>query len=146
MRIRKAEQQDFERVIELCRELQPADPILSDGSDRAVFDQILDSPWLSLFVLEDDDGIQSSCYLNIIPNLTRSARPYAIIENVITDASVRRKGYGKRIVQHATAEAWAAGCYKVMLQTGSHRDSTHAFYTACGFTGDQKRAFIIKRV
>jgi GNAT superfamily N-acetyltransferase len=145
MRIRKAEQEDFERVIELCRQLQPADPILSDGRDRAVFDHILQSPWLSLFVLEDDSGIQSSCYLNIIPNLTRSARSYAIIENVITDVSARRQGYGKRIVLHAIEEAWAAGCYKVMLQTGSHRESTHSFYKACGFSGDLKHAFIARR-
>lgn len=146
MRVRRANDQDFERVLELYRQLQPSDPILSDGSDRAAFDEILRSPRLSLFVLEDDGLIQSTCYLNVIPNITRSARPYAILENVITDAAARRKGYGKRVVTYALDEAWAAGCYKVMLQTGSKREAVHAFYRACGFSADVKRAFIVKRV
>lgn len=146
MHIRKAEAKDFDRIIELYRQLQPSDPVLSDGTDRAVFDQILRSSWLSLFVLEDCGLIQSTCYLNVIPNITRSAKPYAIIENVVTDASVRRRGYGRFVVTHAVAEAWASGCYKVMLQTGSKRGSTHAFYWACGFSGDEKQAYIARPV
>ena len=146
MVVRTADAADFDRLIDLYRQLQPSDPIRRDGADRAVFDEILRSPWLSLFVLEDDGRVQSSCYLNVIPNLTRSARPYAVIENVITDAAARRKGYGKRVVAHALEQAWAAGCYKVMLQTGAKREATHAFYRACGFSGDAKQAFIIKRL
>ena len=145
MLVRKAVEPDFERIIELYRQLQPTDPILSDGTDRAVFGEILSSPWLRLFVLEDRGRIESSCYLNVIPNITRSARPYAVIENVITDASSRRRGYGKRVVTHALQEAWAAGCYKVMLQTGSGRQATHSFYRACGFSGDTKHAFVARR-
>lgn len=145
MLVRKAEEADFDRIIDLYRQLQPSDPILTDGTDRAVFHEILRSPWLSLFVLEDHGRVQSSCYLNVIPNITRSARPYAIIENVITDVAARSKGYGKRVVGHALQEAWAAGCYKVMLLTGSKREATHAFYRACGFSGDAKQAFIARR-
>jgi GNAT superfamily N-acetyltransferase len=144
MFIRKAREADFDRVMALYRQLQPTDPVLNDGKDRAVFEQILRAPWLSLFVLEDNGRIQSSCYLNIIPNMTRSARSYAVIENVITDESARRKGYGKQLVTHAIEEAWAAGCYKVMLLTGAKRKSTHAFYKACGFSGDAKHAFIAR--
>ncbi len=144
MVIRTAKPADFERILELYRQLQPSDPILSDGADRAAFDEILRSRWLHLFVLEDEDRIQSSCYLNVIPNITRSARPYAVIENVITDAAARRKGYGRSVVGHAIEQAWAAGCYKVMLLTGSKREATHAFYRACGFSGDLKQAFIIR--
>lgn len=145
MLVRKAKAADFDRIMDLYRQLQPDDPIVRNGTDRVVFDEILRSPWLSLFVLEDDGIVQSSCYLNVIPNITRSARPYAVIENVITDAAARRKGYGKRIVTHAIDEAWAAGCYKVMLQTGSQREGTRAFYQACGFSGDLKHAFVARR-
>lgn len=145
MLVRKATASDFDRLMELYRQLQPGDPVLSDGTDRRVFEQILRAPWLCLFVLEEGGRIQSTCYLNIVPNITRSARPYAIIENVVTDESVRRSGYGKRVVLHALEAAWAAGCYKVMLQTGSKRESTHAFYRSCGFSGDAKQAYIVRR-
>jgi hypothetical protein len=37
-----------------------------------------------------------------------------------------------------------AGCYKVMLMTGSRRESTHAFYRACGFDPGEKTAYVIK--
>lgn len=145
MPVREAQEADFDRVMELYRQLQPGDPILADGKDRAVFEQIFRASWLRLFVLEDHRRIHSTCYLNIIPNMTRSARPYAIIENVVTDEAGRRKGYGKRVVTHALEAAWAEDCYKVMLLTGSTRESTHAFYRACGFSGDDKHAFIMRR-
>ena len=146
MLIRQAQEADFPRVMELYRQLQPNDPVLNDSRDHAVFQEILRAPWLSLFVLVDRGQVQSTCYLNVIPNITRSASSYAIIENVVTDEGARGKGYGKRIIAHALEAAWAAGCYKVMLQTGSTRESTHAFYRACGFSGDDKHAYVAWRV
>ena len=41
--------------------------------------------------------------------------------------------------------AWAAGCYKVMLMTGSQRDSTLGFYRAAGFE-QSKTGFQIRRL
>ena len=95
-------------------------------------------------MLEESGRIVSTCYLNIIPNLTRSSRSYAVIENVVTDQAFRGSGYGKRIIQHAIDYAWQMGCYKVMLMTGSKEESTHAFYRACGFDGDEKQAYIVR--
>jgi GNAT superfamily N-acetyltransferase len=40
--------------------------------------------------------------------------------------------------------AWDAGCYKAMLQTGSRRPATHAFYRACGFSPDAKTAYLAR--
>ena len=146
MNIRQATGADFPALMRLYRQLQPGDPVLTDGRDRATFEVILADDRLHLFVLEDDDGaVRSTCYLNIIPNITRSASPYAIIDNVVTDEATRGSGFGKRLLQHALDAAWSAGCYKVMLQTGSKRESTHAFYGACGFSGDDKHAYVARR-
>lgn len=145
MHVRNAQREDLARVLELYRQLQPDDPVLTHENAGAAFETILREPWLSLFVLEHGGQLQSTCYLNVIPNITRSARPYAIIENVVTDQANRGKGYGKRIMAHALAVAWEAGCYKVMLLTGSKSESTHAFYRACGFSGDDKRAYLARR-
>jgi GNAT superfamily N-acetyltransferase len=145
MKLRLATETDFSRIMELYRQLQPNDPVLTNGEDLAIFKEIIADNRLHLFLLEDGDEIKSTCYLNIIPNITRSASPYGIIENVVTDAEARGAGYGKRIIGHALDAAWSFGCYKVMLQTGSKRESTHAFYRACGFSGDDKQAFIAWR-
>ena len=143
--IREANAQDFERLLELYGQLHPDDPQLSDGTDRAAFDEILAAANLHLFVLEDDAGrVQATCYLNVIPNITRHAAPYAIIENVVTEASERNRGLGQAVIGHALQAAWTRGCYKVMLQTGSRRAATHHFYRSCGFRDDDKFAFVAR--
>ena len=142
MIFRDAKDSDFSAIMRLYRQLQPHDSILTNGEDRAVYDEIINDDRLRLFVLEEDDEVKATCYLNIIPNITRSAKPYAIIENVVTDEACRGNGFGKKIIGNALEFAWSRGCYKVMLQTGSHRQSTREFYSACGFSGDDKHAFV----
>jgi GNAT superfamily N-acetyltransferase len=105
---------------------------------------MLRSEGLHVFVAEQDGSLVATCYLNVIPNLTRGAAPYAILENVVTTARLRGTGLGKAVVRHALAFAWGAGCYKVMLQTGSRRPATHAFYRTCGFLDDEKFAFLAR--
>lgn len=144
--IRQAAAHDFPRLIELYAQLNPDDPKLDEnGPGREVFDEILATRNLHLFVLEDDDGnVQATCYLNLIPNITRRASPYGIIENVVTEKSLRGTGLGKAIVRYALEFAWERGSYKVMLQTGSRRESTHNFYRSCGFSDNDKFAFVAR--
>jgi GNAT superfamily N-acetyltransferase len=96
-------------------------------------------------VAEADGRLVSSCSLSIIPNLTRGGRPYAVIENVVTDADWRRRGLGRQVLAAATAQAWAAGCYKVMLATGSRREATLQFYEGAGFERGAKTYFEMRR-
>lgn len=138
---REAGPGDFEAILRLYRQLHPADPVLRDGSDAAAFKQILHTPGLHLFVLEADGAVVATTYLNVIPNLTRSAAPYAVIENVVVDRDRRGTGLGKRIMAATLEAAWAAGCYKDMLKTGSRNPDNHAFYRACGFAADAKTAY-----
>lgn len=144
MIIREAQEKDFTGIINLYAQLNPDDPELADGRDWETFKQILSLDLLILFVVLVDDQIVATCYLNIIPNLTRNASAYGIIENVVTDRKLRGRGYGKAVVKYALQYAWQRGCYKVMLQTGSKRESTHRFYTSCGFSANEKFAFVAR--
>jgi GNAT superfamily N-acetyltransferase len=141
---REATLGDFGEVLRLYRQLHPKDPVLHDGSYKATFAQILDSPGLHLFVLEVDGVVVATTYLNVIPNLTRSVSPYAVIENVVVDQTLRGTGLGKRIMAGTLEAAWDAGCYKAMLMTGSRNPATHAFYKACGFAPDAKTAYLAR--
>jgi GNAT superfamily N-acetyltransferase len=141
---REATSGDFEDVARLYRQLHPMDPDVRDGSDKAAFAQILASPGLHLFVLEADGAVVATTYLNVIPNLTRSASPYAVIENVVVEQALRGTGLGKRIMAGTLRAAWDAGCYKAMLMTGSRNPATHAFYNACGFSPDAKTAYLAR--
>ena len=144
MMIREAESKDFDEIKRLYAQLNPDDPVVTDGRDAPVFQTILNSQHLRLFVGEINDRLVATCYLNFIPNLTRNVSPYCVIENVVTEQELRNRGLGKAIIKHALDFAWSQGCYKVMLQTGSRRESTHNFYKSCGFHADDKFAFVAR--
>lgn len=93
-------------------------------------------------VAEADDRLISTCVLVIVPNLTRGARPYGLIENVVTHPSYRGRGIGTRLLQHALDSAWRRNCYKVMLLTGSRREETLRFYELAGFQRNVKTGFV----
>ncbi|MET7868044.1 GNAT family N-acetyltransferase [Micromonospora taraxaci] len=135
---------DFAQIIHLYRQLNPDDPVRDDGSDVAAYQRILDTAGLNLFVLDLDGVVVATTYLNVIPNLSRSASPYAVIENVVVEESRRGTGLGRQIMAGTLQAAWDAGCYKAMLMTGSRTPATHAFYRACGFAPDVKTAYLAR--
>ena len=77
--------------------------------------------------------MRGSLSLIIVPNLTHVGRPYAIIENVVVDASERGAGHGEALMRHAIEEARRAGCYKVSLTSNKSRPDAHRFYERLGF-------------
>ena len=95
-----------------------------------------------IIVCEMDGKIVSSCVCVIIPNLTRNIRPYALIENVVTHADHRGKGYATACLSYAKDLAVKSDCYKMMLLTGSKSESTLRFYQNAGYNCDDKTAFI----
>jgi len=88
------------------------------------------------------EKIISSCVVVVVPNLTHSQRPYALVENVITDENYRNKGYASAILNYAKEIALNENCYKIMLMTGSKNDSTLNFYRKAGYNAEDKTAFI----
>ena len=78
----------------------------------------------------------------IIPNLTRNVRPYAFIENVVTNESYRGKGYARECLDYAKEIAIKNNCYKMMLLTGSKEKGTLDFYKKAGYNSTDKTAFI----
>ena len=68
----------------------------------------------------------ASCSINLVANLTRGCRPFALIENVVTHSEHRGRGYGQALLAHAQAFAWGQGCYKVMLMTGRKDEAAEA--------------------
>ncbi|WP_439497624.1 GNAT family N-acetyltransferase [Bosea sp. (in: a-proteobacteria)] len=142
--IRKAVAADLPAILALYAELSATDrlPLAEDATDT--WAKILGSEMMSLHVAELDGRAVSTCVLVIVPNLTRNQSPFAIIENVVTLAAMRGRGIGKRVIQAAFDEAWAAGCYKVMLLTGRKDEAVFRFYESCGFARG-KTAFEIRR-
>ena len=143
MLIRLAQSGDYESVMALMQQLNPADPAAST-TEQTAFEAILRRDGLSLLVADDAGVLVGSCYLNVIPNLTRGGRPYALIENVVTETSRRNQGIGQALITEALSIAWQQDCYKVMLMSGRTDESVHAFYRKCGFDADEKQAYILR--
>ncbi|TDD57812.1 GNAT family N-acetyltransferase [Kribbella antibiotica] len=139
---REAGAADFAGVMRLYEHLHPQDPVVAEEVAAVAYDQILRMPGMHLFVIEDAGMLIATTYLNVIPNLARGAAPYGVVENVVVDSGRRGTGVGKAIMAGTLQAAWDAGCYKVMLATGSKRESTLAYYRACGFQQGVKTGFI----
>ncbi len=95
-----------------------------------------------IIVNEIEGKIVSSCVCIVIPNLTRNIRPYAFVENVVTHADYRGKGYATECLNYAKSIAEKANCYKIMLLTGSKKESTLRFYRNAGYNSLDKTAFV----
>lgn len=109
---------------------------------RNTWDTICSDENHHIIVCEIEGRIVSSCVCVIIPNLTRNIRPYAFIENVVTHAEYRGKGYASACLDYAKEIAKKENCYKMMLLTGAKSDSTLGFYKKSGYNCDDKTAFI----
>lgn len=142
--VRTANELDALQLMRLYRDLNPDDPIVPLALFTEHLKHIISSKDNIIFVVEVDGLLVSSCYLNIIPNLSRSFAPYAILENVVTYEPYRRRSYGTTVVKYALEIAWGKGCYKVMLQTGSKNPLKHMFYQKCGFKQGEKFGFVAR--
>jgi GNAT superfamily N-acetyltransferase len=144
-KVRKVRRDELGKLLELYRHLNPDDPDIScKDKTNQLWDEICDDPRQSILVLEEDGCLAASCTLVIVSNLTRGGRPYALIENVVTHGSFRRKGYGTAVLDKAVELAREKGCYKVMLLTGRKDEGVFAFYESAGFDRSTKTGFYMK--
>ena len=146
MNIRELEAHDLEQLLLLYAHLHDVDEPLPERAAVANLWQTMQAD-SNLLYFGGFVGAQMavSCNLALVPNLTRGCRPYGVIENVVTHADFRRRGYGQAILRHALAAAWDNDCYKVMLMTGRLNEQTFRFYESVGFDRHSKQAFIAKR-
>ncbi len=109
---------------------------------KNTWDTIINDYNYHIIVKEVDEKIVASCVCVIIPNLTHSIRPYALIENVVTHRDYRGKGYATECLNFAKVLAKKENCYKIMLLTSSKEQSTLNFYRKAGYNSSDKTAFI----
>lgn len=140
--VREIKESELNELLELYLYLhEDTVPEMSDHL-KETWNSIMRDDNHHIIVNEIDGKIVSSCVCVIIPNLTRGIRPYAFIENVVTNEAFRGHGYATECLNYAKQIAEDAGCYKMMLLTGSKKESTLKFYEAAGYNSSDKTAFI----
>jgi GNAT superfamily N-acetyltransferase len=142
MKIRKADKNDLTGILRLYSQMHNIEvPEISDEIKK-VWKRILDYRDQHVIVGIKDGTVIATCVIIIVPNLTHELRPYALIENVVTDENHRNKGFASQILDYAKEIAVRENCYKIMLLTSSKEDSVLRFYEKAGYNRNDKTAFI----
>ncbi|MBP3561941.1 MAG: GNAT family N-acetyltransferase [Treponema sp.] len=140
--VREINANELSQLLELYLHLhEKSVPQISEHLSTT-WNRILQDENHHIIVKEIDNKIVASCVCVIIPNLTRNIRPYAFIENVVTNADYRGCGYATECLNYAKQIAIKENCYKMMLLTGSKDESTLKFYENAGYSNTDKTAFI----
>jgi GNAT superfamily N-acetyltransferase len=145
MQIHILRTEDLDSLLRLYAHLHASDDPAPVNNELAeVWSEVLGNPRCRYFGGFVSGELVSSCTIMVIPNLTRGARPYGLIENVVTHHAHRGQGYGKALLAQALKFGWSQHCYKVMLMTGRLDNATHHFYESAGFDSHSKKAFVAK--
>ena len=131
--IRKATRQDIPRILELYEEFTGEKQNISSDAIERVFAEIVATPNQEFLVAEKDGLVLGTLFLQIVPNLSHDARPWAILENMVVDSRYRRLGIGRLLIEYALIRCREAGCYKVQLLSNKKRQEAHQFYRSVGF-------------
>lgn len=140
--VREIEENELNELLELYLFLHEKSLPEMTEHLRNIWSTIMQDENHHIIVKEIDGKIVSSCVCVIIPNLTRNIRPYAFIENVVTHEDYRGKGYATECLNYAKGIAEKTNCYKMMLLTGSKKETTLNFYVNAGYNSTDKTAFI----
>ncbi len=81
---------ELDELLTLYQMLNPDDPSLERTEElHEQFQDMVSDDSLEIVVVEHDGRIVSSCMLSITQNLTRNARPFGLVENVVTHETYR---------------------------------------------------------
>lgn len=131
--IREAKHSDLEQLLQLLYQLSKRTEE-DEKADRerlaSTLGKIVEDENYCVCVFESKGKLVGTGTLLVQLNLSHGVRPYGHIENIVVDAGHRKKGIGKRIVEHLTERAREKGCYKVRL--GCAEPYTQ-FYSDSGF-------------
>jgi ribosomal protein S18 acetylase RimI-like enzyme len=131
--IRRAAEADVPSLLALYAELHPDDPAPSTQAAVSAWRAIEAQAGRVVLLAESGDAVVGTVDCATLPNLTRGARPFMLIENVVVSTGRRRLGVGAALLEAAIALARRTHCYKIQLLSRASREAAHAFYESLGF-------------
>lgn len=141
--IRLIKKDELEKLLSLYTHLHDNGMPVVDSRIKSVWESIVNDTNHHIIVAEEQGDIVSSCVCLIVRNLTHGQRPYALVENVVTNPQYRNKGLATACLSFAKELAISENCYKIMLMTGSKDSATLDFYRKAGYNSNDKTAFIM---
>jgi|AP95_1055475.scaffolds.fasta_scaffold32122_1 glucosamine-phosphate N-acetyltransferase len=126
--IRKVESKDLDELLILLYQLSPLsiEDTVSKENIQAILEKIINDSNYSICVFEKDGKLLGTGTLLIQMNLSHGGKPYAHIENVVTDMNARGQGIGGKTIDHLVEIAKQNNCYKVLLNCNKDNTSFYA--------------------
>jgi len=84
------------------------------------------------FSIKKNNKEVARAYLYLMENDLHK-QPFGLMEDVFIGESLRRKGYGTKIVKEIIKEAKKQNCYKLIATSRYPRDKVHKLYKKLGF-------------
>src|SRR5271156_4093890 len=91
--VRRAQANDLGPLLDLFRVSEVSASAEPTKRVERIWNQMLCRDGLTLFVAEADSKIVATCTLITAPNLLRSGRQHAFLENVVTHPGFRGRGF-----------------------------------------------------
>ena len=113
---------DIERCAPVMRQLRPDVPV-EEFLDRIRLQQ---DGGYHLACLEDADRVVAVAGYRVIDNLY--SRRVLYVDDLVTDDTVRSKGYGTQMLNWLIAQARDMECRTLELDSGVQRFAAHRFY------------------
>jgi L-amino acid N-acyltransferase YncA len=111
----------------------PRVPVPITDAAMEAWREIEATPGRSVLVAETNGAVTGSVDLSVVPNLSRDASPYAIVENLALLPSARGGEVSRELLRRAIDLARAAGCYMVQLTASPYDAAAHALFQSLGF-------------
>jgi ribosomal protein S18 acetylase RimI-like enzyme len=135
--IRKATENDFEKVYPLLEQLWP-NKELDKAALKIVFNRGGHSNTDELFCLDYSDEVIGFCAYAIVNNLWQAGY-ISYMYAMVIDEKYRGKGFGTMLIEESLKDSKAKGLKRMELDSAFHREKAHEFYVKLGF---EKRAFL----
>jgi len=143
--VRRAASDDVDAVLGVLAEGQasaPPDAQTPPGPPTALqlrtWARMLTTPDLTVYLADLDGQTVGTAATLVMPHLTYDCRPTALVEAVVVKYAYRRRGIARQLLDHAVADAHAAGCLKVQLLSHKRHatDGAHRLYESAGFRAE----------
>jgi GNAT superfamily N-acetyltransferase len=137
--VRRARAADAPGIAALYAQLV-ANPALQVLPAR--LDELHASADAALLVAESSGALAGTVFVAWCPDAMFGRQPFAVVENIVVDASARGHGVGRALLAEVERLCLARDCSKVMLLSASERADAHRFFERSGYAGDRKRGFV----
>lgn len=133
--IREATVQDAEQIAGLLQALGYPNTVAFSQQKIATLSQ---SAGDAVLVAEIAGRIIGVAHLHVAELFHEAGRLGRVMALVVAE-HIRRSGVGKKLVLLLEKQARNAGCVKMEVTSGAHREGAHVFYGELGYLEEQKR-------